>query len=115
MPVFEKVGKKVLNQRISRAVRGMAISAIKEMSLLAMEIPGTGEPGLGAALIVETRWPSPAHGEELLTNRRISASPPAAGAAGAEESRSPSASPGDKGLPADPQTEIMITAGGCRP
>ncbi len=39
--VFEKVGKTFATEKISRRVQGMAVSAIKEMSLLAMETPNT--------------------------------------------------------------------------
>ncbi len=43
--VFEKVAKTFASEKISRRVQGMAMSAIKEMSLLAMEIWWTKRKG----------------------------------------------------------------------
>ena len=39
--VFEKIGKKFTSVKISKRVQEMAVSAIKEMSLLAMDIPNS--------------------------------------------------------------------------
>ncbi len=111
--VFEKVGKKFSNQRISARVRGMAVSAIKEMSLLAMEIPGTvslawGLPSFETPLAIRQRM-----AEELLTNPDIGkyAPPPGLPALKAKIAERLAR---DKGLPANPQTEILITAGGMQ-
>ena len=111
--VFEKVGKKFSTQRISARVRGMAVSAIKEMSLLAMEIPGTvslawGLPSFETPLAIRQRI-----SEELLANPDIGKYAPPPGLP-ALKSRIAERLTRDKGLPADPQTEILVTAGGMQ-
>ena len=111
--VFEKVGKKFSNQRISARVRNMAVSAIKEMSLLAMEIPGTvslawGLPSFETPLGIRQKIAA-----ELLTNPDIGkyAPPPGLPALKAKIAERLAR---EKGLAADPQTEILITAGGMQ-
>ena len=111
--VFEKVGKKFSTQRISARVRSMAVSAIKEMSLLAMEIPGTvslawGLPSFETPLAIRQRI-----AEELLSNPDIGkyAPPPGLPALKAKIAERLGR---EKGIPADPATEILVTAGGMQ-
>jgi aminotransferase len=111
--VFEKVGKKFSNQRISTRVRNMAVSAIKEMSLLAMEIPGTvslawGLPSFETPLGIRQKIAA-----ALLSNPDIGkyAPPPGLPALKAKIAERLAR---EKGLAADPQTEILITAGGMQ-
>ncbi|MCK5006374.1 MAG: hypothetical protein KAR73_03235 [Spirochaetales bacterium] len=59
--VFEKVGKTFATEKISRRVQGMAVSAIKEMSLLAMETPNT----------VNLAWGLPSFETPLHIRKRI--------------------------------------------
>jgi len=111
--VFEKVGKNFAVEKISSRVRGMAVSAIKEMSMLAMEIPDTvnlawGLPSFQTPLPIRKRL-----AEQLLSNEAIGkyAPPP-----GLPELRRKIAErlKEQKGIEADPQKQIIITAGGIQ-
>jgi aminotransferase len=111
--VFEKVGKTFTSQKISSRVRGMAVSAIKEMSLLAIEIPDTvnlawGLPSFQTPMPILRRL-----AEQLLSNQTIGkyAPPP-----GLPELRRKIAErlKVQKGLEVDPQKQIIITAGGMQ-
>jgi aspartate/methionine/tyrosine aminotransferase len=111
--VFEKVGKTFALKNISSRVRGMSVSAIKEMSLLALEIPNTvnlawGLPSFETPLPIRKRI-----AEELLSNPTIGkyAPPP-----GLPELKSKIAQrlKEQKGIDADPQKQIIITAGGMQ-
>ena len=111
--VFARVGKKFSTQRISERVQSVAVSAIKEMSLLAMEIPGTvslawGLPSFETPLAIRKRI-----SEELLANPDIGkyAPPPGLPALKAKIAERLTR---DKGIPTDPQKEILITAGGMQ-
>ena len=69
--VFEKVGKTFASERISSRVRRMAVSAIKEMSMLAMEVPNTvnlawGLPSFQTPLPIRQRL-----AEQVLSNEMI--------------------------------------------
>ncbi|UCF96552.1 MAG: aminotransferase class I/II-fold pyridoxal phosphate-dependent enzyme [Spirochaetaceae bacterium] len=111
--VFEKIGKTFTSEKISQRVRGMAVSAIKEMSLLAMEIPDSvnlawGLPSFETPLPIRKRI-----ADELLTNPTIGkyAPPP-----GLPELKSKIAArlKEQKGIVVDPQKQIIITAGGMQ-
>jgi aspartate/methionine/tyrosine aminotransferase len=109
--VFTKVGKKFSTQRISERVQTMAVSAIKEMSLLAMEIPGTvslawGLPSFETPLAIRKRI-----SEELLANPEIGKYAPPPGLPQLKAKIAERLAR-EKGIPADPQKEILITAGG---
>jgi aminotransferase len=111
--VFERVGKKFSTQRISERVQSMAVSAIKEMSLLAMEIPGTvslawGLPSFETPLAIRKRI-----SEELLSNPAIGKYAPPPGLPQLKAKIAERLTR-EKGIPADPQKEILITAGGMQ-
>jgi aminotransferase len=111
--VFERVGKKFSTQRISERVQTMAVSAIKEMSLLAMEIPGTvslawGLPSFETPLAIRKRI-----SEELLTNPEIGKYSPPPGLPQLKAKIAERLGR-EKGIPADPQKDILITAGGMQ-
>jgi aminotransferase len=111
--VFKKVGKTFASEKISQRVRGMAVSAIKEMSLLAMEIPNTvnlawGLPSFETPLAIRKRI-----AEELLSNPTIGKYAPPPGLPElkdkiAERLRE------KKGIQVDPHKQIIITAGGMQ-
>jgi aminotransferase len=111
--VFEKVGKTFTSEKISRRVQGMAVSAIKEMSLLAMEIPNTvnlawGLPSFETPLHIRKRI-----AEELLSNPTIGKYAPPPGLPGLKAKIAERLKE-QKGIEADPQSEIIITAGGMQ-
>jgi aminotransferase len=111
--VFEKIGKTFATDKISSRVRDMAVSAIKEMSLLAMEIPDTvnlawGLPSFPTPLPIRRRL-----AEQLLSNETIGKYAPPPGLPAlklkiAERLKE------QKGIEADPQKQIIITAGGIQ-
>ena len=111
--VFEKVGKIFTSEKISRRVQGMAVSAIKEMSLLAMDIPNTvnlawGLPSFETPLHIRERI-----AEELLSNPGIGKYAPPPGLP-ALKVKIASRLKEQKGIDVDPQKEIIITAGGMQ-
>ncbi len=111
--VFEKVGKTFTSEKISRRVQGMAVSAIKEMSLLAMEIPNTvnlawGLPSFETPLHIRKRI-----AEELLRNPTIGKYAPPPGLPGLKAKIAERLKE-QKGIKVDPQSEIIITAGGMQ-
>lgn len=111
--VFEKVGKTFTSEKISRRVQGMAVSAIKEMSLLAMEIPNTvnlawGLPSFETPLHIRKRI-----AEELLSNPTIGKYAPPPGLPGLKAKIAERLKE-QKGVEVDPQKEIIITAGGMQ-
>jgi len=111
--VFEKVGKTFATEKISRRVQGMAVSAIKEMSLLAMETPNTvnlawGLPSFETPLHIRKRI-----AEELLSNPTIGKYAPPPGLPGLRDKIAERLK-AQKGVEVDPQKEIIITAGGMQ-
>ena len=111
--VFEKIGKTFTSEKISRRVQGMAVSAIKEMSLLAMEIPNTvnlawGLPSFETPLHIRKRI-----AEELLSNPTIGKYAPPPGLPGLKAKIAERLKE-QKGVEVDPQKEIIITAGGMQ-
>jgi aminotransferase len=111
--VFEKVGKIFASEKISRRVQGMAVSAIKEMSLLAMEIPNTvnlawGLPSFETPLHIRKRI-----AEELLSNPTIGKYAPPPGLP-ALKIKIAARLKEQKGVEVDPQKQIIITAGGIQ-
>ena len=111
--VFEKVGKTFTSEKISRRVQGMAVSAIKEMSLLAMEIPNTvnlawGLPSFETPFHIRKRI-----AEELLSNPTIGKYAPPPGLPGLKAKIAERLKE-QKGVEVDPQKEIIITAGGMQ-
>ena len=111
--VFEKVGKTFASERISSRVRGMAVSAIKEMSLLAMEIPDTvnlawGLPSFQTPLPIRKRL-----AEQLLSNEMIGKYAPPPGLPELKRKIAERLKE-QKGIEADPQKQIIITAGGIQ-
>jgi aminotransferase len=111
--VFEKVGKIFASEKISRRVQGMAVSAIKEMSLLAMEIPNTvnlawGLPSFETPLHIRKRI-----AEELLSNPAIGKYAPPPGLP-ALKIKIAARLKEQKGVEVDPQKQIIITAGGIQ-
>lgn len=111
--VFEKVGKTFTLEKISRRVQGMAVSAIKEMSLLAMEIPNAvnlawGLPSFETPLHIRKRI-----AEELLSNPTIGKYAPPPGLPGLK-AKIAERLKAQKGIEVDPQKEIIITAGGMQ-
>ena len=111
--VFSRVGRKFSTQRISERVQSMAVSAIKEMSLLAMEIPDTvnlawGLPSFETPLAIRRRV-----AEELLANPNIGKYAPPPGLPQLKVKIAERLAR-EKGISADPQKEILITAGGMQ-
>jgi aminotransferase len=111
--VFEKVGKTFTSKNISSRVRGMAVSAIKEMSLLAMEIPNAvnlawGLPSFETPLPIRKRI-----AEELLANPTIGKYAPPPGLPELKRKIAERLKE-QKGLEVDPQKQIIITAGGMQ-
>jgi aminotransferase len=111
--VFEKVGKTFTAEKISARVRGMAVSAIKEMSLLAMEIPDTvnlawGLPSFETPLPIRKKI-----AEQLLSNATIGKYAPPPGLPALKRKIAERLKE-QKGVAADPQKQIIITAGGMQ-
>jgi aspartate/methionine/tyrosine aminotransferase len=111
--VFEKVGKTYTSEKISARVRGMAVSAIKEMSLLAMDIPDTvnlawGLPSFETPLPIRKRI-----AEQLMSNPTIGKYAPPPGLPELKRKISERLKE-QKGLDVDPNTQIIITAGGMQ-
>ncbi len=109
--VFERVGKKFTSEKISTRVRSMAVSAIKEMSLLAMEVPGAinlawGLPSFETPLHIRQKI-----SQELLANPEIGKYAPPPGLPSLKV-RIAEKMARDKGVQVDPQAEMMVTAGG---
>lgn len=111
--VFEKVGKTFASERISSRVRRMAVSAIKEMSMLAMEVPNTvnlawGLPSFQTPLPIRKRL-----AEQLLSNETIGKYAPPPGLPELKRKIAERLKE-QKGIEADPQKQIIITAGGIQ-
>jgi len=111
--VFERIGKPFTSEKISHRVRGMAVSAIKEMSLLALEIPDTvnlawGLPSFETPLPIRKRI-----AEQLLSNATIGKYAPPPGLPELKRKIAERLKE-QKGIEADPQKQIIITAGGMQ-
>jgi len=107
---FEAAGKVFRQEGISRRVREITISAIKEMPLLAAKIPGCVSLGQGIPSFTTPAHILEAAREALLTNPAVGkytlgpGLPELKEAVAAELARS-------RGVKADPETEICITVG----
>jgi len=107
---LEAAGKRYRQVGISRRVRGIAVSAIKEMPLLAEKVPGCVSLGQGIP-----SFPTPAHIAEVVCRSlredpwigKYSLGPglPALRRALAESLRK------ERGLSVDPDREVCITVG----
>jgi aminotransferase len=111
--VFEKVGKTFAEENISSRVRGMSVSAIKEMSLIALEIPETvnlawGLPSFQTPLPIRRRL-----AEQLLSNEMIGKYAPPPGLPELKRKIADRLKK-QKGIEVDPQKQIIITAGGMQ-
>ncbi len=111
--VFEKIGKPFTSEKISQRVRGMAVSAIKEMSMLALEIPDAvnlawGLPSFETPLPIRKRI-----AEELLSNATIGKYAPPPGLPELKRKIAERLKE-QKGVEVDPQKQIIITAGGMQ-
>ncbi len=111
--VFEQIGKKFNSDKISQRVQKMAVSAIKEMSLLAMDIPNSinlawGLPSFVTPLHIRERIR-----QELLDNPLIGKYAPPPGLP-LLKARLGERLKREKGLDIDPKTQIIITAGGMQ-
>jgi aminotransferase len=111
--VFEKIGKPFTSEKVSQRVRGMAVSAIKEMSMLALEIPDTvnlawGLPSFETPLPIRKRI-----AEELLSNATIGKYAPPPGLPELKRKIAERLKE-QKGVEVDPQKQIIITAGGMQ-
>ncbi len=111
--VFKKVGKRFTTERISRRVQNITVSAIKEMSLLAIDTPNAinlawGLPSFETPENIRRKVAS-----VLLSDPEIGKYAPPPGLPGlkkalAERMRR------DKGIEVDPAREMIITAGGMQ-
>ena len=111
--VFKRIGKKFTTHRISHRVQEMAVSAIKEMSLIAMEMPDSINLAWGLP-----SFPTPAHireriAAELHSNPNIGkyAPPPGLPALKMKLAEHLMAR---KGVEVNPNTEMLVTAGGMQ-
>jgi aminotransferase len=107
------MGMKFTTERISRRVQTMAVSAIKEMSLLAMETPGAinlawGLPSFETPEYIRRRIAS-----ELLTDPEIGKYAPPPGLP-ALKTKLAERLAAQKGIEVDPAREMIITAGGMQ-
>lgn len=108
--VFEKIGKKFTVAKISKRVQEMAVSAIKEMSLLAMDIPNSVNLAWGLPSFETPAYIREKISKELLTNPLIGKYAPPPGLP-LLKSKIGERLEREKGITLDPQAEIMITAG----
>jgi aminotransferase len=108
--VFEKVGVQFATKGISERVRGLTVSAIKEMSILALDKPDTINLAWGLP-----SFETPLHiregvREALLSNPLIGKYAPPPGLNQLKRLLAERLQR-DKGVTADPGHEIMVTAG----
>ena len=111
--VFEKIGKKFTTHRISERVRKMAVSAIKEMSLIAMDMPGAinlawGLPSFETPLHIRQKI-----SKEVMNNPDIGKYAPPPGIPLLKQKLAERLKV-QKGIEIVPETEMIITAGGMQ-
>lgn len=111
--VFKKIGKKFTSRRISQRVQDMAVSAIKEMSLIAMDMPDAINLAWGLP-----SFATPAHirekiSQEVMKNPNIGKYAPPPGMPILKKKLSTRLS-SQKGIEINPDTEMIITAGGMQ-
>ncbi len=111
--VFKKVGKKFTTHRISKRVQEMSVSAIKEMSLIAMDMPDSINLAWGLP-----SFPTPLHvrqriSEEVLANSNIGKYAPPPGLPALKRKLAEHLQT-RKSVTVNPDTEMIITAGGMQ-